>query len=249
MRSPVALSSFCLRAGRLLAFGLLTIALPSLDGCQGNLDNGIKQISEGSGGDSGSGSGGSTSTGGTNGTGGSTASGGTTGSGGATASTGGAVGTGGTVSTGGTTGTGTGGMASGTGGKAGASGSGGMMAAGGRTGSGGSAGGGSGTVATCDAPTKVFKDSQVGCVDIGCHAKGAGNQTPDLQTADPTVLKAYKTTMLCMGGALVVPSNPTSSVLWKVVDGQTCGELMPKGKTSLTQDQEDCLAAWIANIK
>jgi len=244
VKSPVALSSFPLRAGRLMMFGFLIAAVPALGGCPGNLDDGINSIPEGSGGNSGSG--------GSQGTGGMTSSGGDTGSGGTTA-TGGTTGSGGTVaSTGGATATGTGGMVTATGGKVG---SGGMMAAGGRSGSGGSSAGGSmgsggaGTVATCDAPPMVFKSSTVGCIDSGCHAKGAGNTPPDLQTADPTVLKAYKTTLLCMGGALVVPSNPTSSVLYKVVDGTSCGALMPQGKPNLTQAQEDCLAAWIANIK
>lgn len=231
MKSPVALSSFPLRAGRLMMFGFLIAAVPALGGCPGNLDSDVSSIPEGSGGNSGSG--------GAPGTGGSSSTGGTTGSGG-TAATGGTTGSGGTVaSTGGVTGAGTGGMAAGTGGKAGAagkSGSGGM----------GAGTGGSGTVATCDAPTMIFKSSTVGCIDSGCHVKGA--QGPDLQTADPTALKAYKSKLLCMGDALVVPSNPTSSVLWKVVDGRTCGDLMPQGKSSLTQEQEDCLAAWIANL-
>lgn len=246
MKSPVAPSSFPLRAGRLVTFGVLVAALPCLGGCPGNLDNEINSIPDGSGGDSGSG--------GAVGTGGSTASGGTIGSGGTT-------GSGGTApATGGVTGTATGGTVAATGGTSGPaggkSGSGGMTAAGGSKGSGGSGAGGkmggtggSGTVATCDAPTKVFKDATVGCIDSGCHAAGAGNQGPDLQTADPTALKAYKPKLLCMGGTLVVPSNPTSSVLWKVVDGTSCGVLMPQGKPALSKDQEDCLAAWIANIK
>lgn len=243
MKSPLAPSSFPMRAGRLVTFGFLMAALPGLGGCPGNLDGGINSIPEGSGGDSGSGSGGTNAgTGGTNaGTGGAVA----TGSGGTTVSTGGTMGSGGTVSTGGTTVAGTGGMAAGTGGKVGSGGA----AGGSAGGSMGSGTGGSGTVATCDAPTMVFKDATSGCVSSGCHAKGSGNTAPDLQTADPTVLKAYKTTILCAGNALVVPSNPTSSVLWKVVDGRTCGDLMPLGKTPLTQAQEDCLAAWIANIK
>jgi len=248
VKSPVALSLVPMRAGRLLTLGLFLAVLPALGGCPGNLDNGISDIPEGSGGSSGSGgagqgSGGMTSSGGDSGT---------TATGGTAAATGGTTGSGGMMaSTGGVTGAGTGGMAAATGGKVG---SGGMTAAGGRPGSGGSAGGatgsgGSGTVATCDAPTMVFKSSTVGCIDSGCHAKGAGNTPPDLQTADPTVLKAYKTTLLCAGGALVVPSNPTSSVLYKVVDGTSCGALMPQGKPNLSQAQEACLAAWIANIK
>jgi len=224
-----------------VTFGALVAALPCLGGCPGNLDSDINSLPDGSGGDTGSGTGGSTSSGGSTGTGGTT----TTGSGG-------------TVATGGLTGTATGGTTASTGGSSGSaggkSGSGGMTAAGGRKGSGGSAGGtmgggsgGSGTVATCDAPTMIFKSATVGCIDAGCHAKGA--TAPDLQTADLTVLKAYKAKLLCMGESLVIPANPTSSVLWKVVDGRTCGDLMPQGKSSLTQDQEDCLAAWIANIK
>jgi len=252
VKSPVALSSSCLSAGRSLTLGLVLAFLPALGACQGNLDNGIKQISEGSGGDSGSSSGGSTGSGGT------TSTGGITGSGGFASSSGGSVGSGGVTGSGGAPASGSGGMTSGSGGKAGGpgtagggkSGSGGMMAAGGSKGSGGMMGtgsGGAGTVA-CDAPTKVFRDSMVGCIDSGCHAKGAGNQAPDLQTADPTTLKAYKTKTLCAQSSLVVPSDPTSSVLWKVVDGRTCGDLMPLGKQPLSQDQEDCLAAWIGSL-
>lgn len=145
----------------------------------------------------------------------------------------------------------------GTSGSGGVQGSGGSTSSGGSTGSGGAVGtggtttsgsGGGSSVATCDAPTKVFHDSVLGCIDAGCHAAAPGSQTPDLETADPTVLKKYTTTMLCPGSPLVVPSNPKSSVLWEVVDSQTCGELMPKGKANLDQDAEDCLAAWIANL-
>jgi len=246
VKSPVALSLFPMRAGHLVTFGFFLAVLPALGGCPGNLDSGISDIPEGSGGNSGSGGAGQ-------GSGGMTSSGGDSGTGGTAVATGGTTGSGGMVAgTGGVPATGTGGMAAATGGKVG---SGGMMAAGGRTGSGGgSAGGamgsgGSGTVATCDAPTMIFKSTMVGCVDSGCHAKGAGNTAPDLQTADPTVLKAYKTTLLCAGGALVVPANPKTSVLYKVVDGTSCGALMPQGKPNLSQAQEDCLAAWIANIK
>lgn len=247
MKSPVALSSSSLRAGRLLKFGFLIAVLPGLGGCPGNLDDAVNSIPDGSGGDSGSGGvqGGS--------------SGGSTGSGGVSATGGTAASTGGTVGSGGVTGAGTGGAATATGGKtgtAGSSGSGGMTGAGGKKGSGGSGSGGmtgsgtggSGTVATCDAPTKIFKDATVGCIDSGCHNKG-GSQGPDLETADTTVLKAYKPKLLCPGSALVVPANPTTSVLYKVVDGTACSIMMPVGKPSLTQAQEDCLAAWIANIK
>jgi len=88
----------------------------------------------------------------------------------------------------------------------------------------------------------------VGCLGGGCHSSGSQNQKPDLQTADPTTLKAYKTTILCAGSSLVVPSNPTSSAIYKIVDGTTCGAQMPVGKPNLSSDQEACLATWISGL-
>ncbi len=237
MKSPVSLGSLWMRPARRLTVGLLMAALPCLAGCPGSLEGDFSSISNADSGAS-SGSGGDTGTGGT-----AVSTGGTVGSGGVVG-TGGVAGTGGTAGTGGMVGTG--GKAGGSG-AAGKSGTGGVVGAGGRGGMKGSAGGGSGTT-TCDAPTMVFKDATVGCLGGGCHSAGAQNQTPDLQTADPTVLKAYKTTILCMGGTLVVPSNPTSSVLYKVVDGMSCGIQMPLGKPTLSAAQEACLAAWISNL-
>jgi hypothetical protein len=163
-----------------------------------------------------------------NGSGGSTSSGGNSGSGGNTGS-GGHVGSGGSNS----------------------SGSGGSSSSGGSSGSGGNSGsGGSGSTASCDAPGMVFHDSTVGCLGSGCHSPGSGNQAPDLSGTDGSLLKGMKATTLCAGKAIVNPSDPTSSVLYKVLAGTSCLIQMPaNGPPYLNADQLDCVKRWIANIQ
>jgi hypothetical protein len=138
-------------------------------------------------------------------------------------------GSGGSTSSGGTTGTG------------------GMVSSGGQTGS--ASGGSSGTLANCDAPGMVFKDSTVGCQGAGCHS--AQMQTPDLSGSDGSVLKGMKALSLCTGDLIVNPADPTSSVLYKVVAGTSCNQTrMPLlGPPFLSQTQIDCVAGWIANIQ
>jgi len=104
-------------------------------------------------------------------------------------------------------------------------------------------------MASCDAPAMIFHDSTVGCLGTGCHSPGANNQAPDLSGSDGSVLKGMKSSILCAGNNLVNPADPTSSVLYKVLAGESCLIQMRVGGPFLDADQLACVKSWIANIQ
>jgi len=63
------------------------------------------------------------------------------------------------------------------------------------------------------------------------------------------VLKSMKSTTLCPGGNIVTPSDPTSSVLYKVLAGSSCLIQMRVGGPFLNSDQLACVKTWIGNIQ
>ena len=102
-------------------------------------------------------------------------------------------------------------------------------------------------MAACDAPGMIFHDSSIGCLGSGCHSPN--NQAPDLSGNDGSVLKNMKSTILCPGGNIVTPTDPTSSVLYKALAGTSCLIQMRVGGPYLTADQLACVKTWIANIQ
>jgi len=99
----------------------------------------------------------------------------------------------------------------------------------------------------------LFKDTVHGCLDgggaTGCHT----SQSPILTGSNIMAgLKGKKSLILCGGENYVNPSDPESSVLYKVVNGTSCNDIqMPLSPRSspITQAQKDCLKDWISKIQ
>jgi len=100
----------------------------------------------------------------------------------------------------------------------------------------------------------LFKDTVHGCLDgggaTGCHTS---LQNPILTGSNIMAgLKGKKSLILCGGENYVNPSDPESSVLYKVVNGTSCNDIqMPLSPRSspITQAQKDCLKDWISKIQ
>jgi len=138
--------------------------------------------------------------------------------------------------------TGSGGSSSGSGGSTSGSGGSNMTGSGG-SGSGGSGSGSGGSMATCDAPTMIFKDK---CAMSGCHVSG-GPFPPDLSGSNPETRLIGKASLEGCGNYLEA-SKPASGALIKKISGTTCGgSQMPAGDP-LTAEQIQCVTDW-ANSK
>ena len=138
---------------------------------------------------------------------------------------------------------GSGGDSSGSGGSG--SGSGGTTGSGGGTGSGGSTGSGGASMATCDAPTMIFKKT---CGVAACHDAGA--TSPGLTGANPETNLIGKTSVFSSGGCdgetkLVNSTKPASGVFIKRITTGDCIDQMPQGAPALTADQVKCVTDWL----
>jgi hypothetical protein len=160
---------------------------------------------------------------------------------------------------GGTTGSGRGGgnAAGGRGGGNAAGGRAGGNAAGGHAGGTAAGGSGGGGDATFAAVAQILMSS---CTASKCHDGASGNAKTDLRNNSGLYMRLVNAAQsgemgtACNGKILVVPSQPTMSLLYQKVSGtgipNGCGDRMPDGcptkASCLTSAQIATIQAWIA---
>jgi hypothetical protein len=123
----------------------------------------------------------------------------------------------------------------------GSSGAAGGTGSGGAAGSSGSSSGSSGAAANCDVPTLLTST----CAVVPCHAGAAPQAGLDLSAANQGNL-ATLMSVDYPGQNIVDPGNPSMSVLYEKLMPNATNGTMPVG-SQLTQDQINCVAAWITS--
>ena len=95
-------------------------------------------------------------------------------------------------------------------------------------------------------PQEIFARS---CLDSGCHNQASSAGSLDLESAGIAQRILSQPAVICKGSLLVDPNAPLEGIFWRKMAGPVpCGAPMPLGKPALTQDEKDCLQAWLLAI-